>query len=50
MCETCNGEGELFVDGADSRGEHRTDQVPCPDCDGGEIDLPRRTVARAVPR
>lgn len=32
VCETCGGDGELSVDTTDSRYEHTTKQIPCPDC------------------
>jgi DnaJ-class molecular chaperone len=38
VCETCGGDGELSQDTTDSRYEHTTKQVPCPDCSGLDED------------
>jgi len=31
-CTTCSGEGVIWYDAADRRGEHVTVTEPCPDC------------------
>jgi hypothetical protein len=37
-CETCGGEGVIWYDAADARGEHTTIEEPCPDCADGFDD------------
>lgn len=32
VCGTCEGEGEVWWDAVDARGEHTTIHKPCPEC------------------
>ena len=31
-CPSCDGTGQVDIDRADSRGEHTTETIECPDC------------------
>lgn len=33
-CPTCDGTGTTFIDVATRTGEHATETIACPDCDG----------------
>jgi DnaJ-class molecular chaperone len=48
-CPACHGEGELWSDDTDHRGEHRTTHVPCEQCDGtGKVPWTAEDAAEAL--
>lgn len=45
-CEACGGEGVVWWDAADSRGEHTTEESACETCDGtGQVEADEEQAA-----